>query len=441
MLLERPFPFGSLADLLETDWHAIARPEQLPPPGDWSTWLILSGRGSGKTRAGAEWVRALAEAASVARIALVGPTAADTRDTMLEGESGLLSLCPNSRRPLYESSKRRLTWPNGVQATLFSSEEPERLRGPQFGAAWCDELCAWRNVNATWDNLQFGLRLGKRPRQVITTTPKPIALLRDLVKRDGQDVRITRGRTEDNAANLAPSFLSQIVKRYQGTRLGRQELNAEILEDVPGALWTRDLIEETRRDRSAIPSMQRIVVAIDPAVSTSESSDQTGLVVAGRGADGDAYVLEDHSGKYQPVEWARRAVALYRKWSADRIVAEANQGGQMVETTVRTVDPNVSLKLVHASRGKITRAEPISALFEQNRAHLAGTFPELEDQLCTYAAGSSGSPDRLDAMVWALTELMVDNAANDGFLEYYRHLAEQATAGKTMRAASEPSRH
>jgi predicted phage terminase large subunit-like protein len=369
-------------------------------------------------------VRGLAETASVSRIALVGPTAADVRDTIIEGESGLLAIAPNSNRPTYEPSKRCLTWSNGVQATMFSSEEPDRLRGPQHGAGWCDELCSWRNVRDTWDNLQFGLRLGKRPRQVITTTPKPIKILKELVKRDGQDVVVTRGRTSDNAANLAPSFMSQIVARYDGTRLGRQELNAELLEDVQGALWTRDLLEEGRRDKA--PPMRRIVVAVDPTISVSENADETGIIVAGLGTDDHGYVLEDASGKYSPIEWARRAVALYRKWNADRIVAEANQGGLMVETTVRTVDTNISFKAVHASRGKITRAEPIAALFEQFRIHLVGVFPELEDQLCTFEAGLPGSPDRLDAMVWAFTELMVDRPGNTGFLEFY---AAQAGAG------------
>ena len=305
--------FASIADQIESDWRSIARAEQLPPPGDWSVWLILAGRGAGKTRSGAEWVRDLAETASVSRIALVGPTAADVRDTMVEGESGLLAIAPNSNRITFEPSKRRLSWSNGVQATLFSSEEPDRLRGPQHGAAWCDELCSWRNVRDTWDNLQFGLRLGKKPRQIITTTPKPIKLLKELVKRDGQDVVVTRGRTSDNAANLAPSFLSQIVARYEGTRLGRQELNAELLEDVQGALWTRDLLEEVRRDKA--PAMRRIVVAIDPAVSVSESSDETGIIVAGLGTDDHGYVLEDASGKFSPIEWARRASrALSQAW-------------------------------------------------------------------------------------------------------------------------------
>lgn len=420
--------FAGIADAIEFDWPSIARSEQLPPPGDWSTWLILAGRGAGKTRAGAEWVRSLAEAASVGRIALVGPTAADARDTMVEGESGLLAIAPNSNRPMFEPSKRRLTWPNGVQATLFSSEEPERLRGPQHGAAWSDELAAWKNAKATWDNLQFGLRLGKRPRQAITTTPKPIALLRALIKRDGADVQVTRGTTYSNRANLAKSFFTQIVSQYEGTQLGRQELNAELLEDVQGALWTRNLIEEGRRDRAALPALRRIVVAIDPAISVSESSDETGIIIAGLGVDGHGYVLEDASGKFSPIQWAQRAVSLYRNHGADRIVAEANQGGAMVETTIRTVENSVSFKAVHASRGKIIRAEPIAALAEQHRIHLVGSFPELEEELCSFAAGSADSPDRLDAMVWAFTELMIEPPTT-GFLDYYAELtAARASA-------------
>jgi phage terminase large subunit-like protein len=394
--------FGRIADKIATDWKSIARPEQLAPDGDWAIWLVLAGRGFGKTRCGAEWVRAQAEAASVARIALVGPTAADVRDTMIE--SGLLAIAPNSFRPTWEPSKRRLIWPNGVQAWAFSSEEPDRLRGPQFEAGWCDELCAWKNVNDTWDMLQFGMRLGRRPRQVITTTPKPIKLLRDLLKRD--DVVITKGKTSDNAANLAPSFLQSITDRYSNSRLGRQELNAEILEDVVGALWTRALLEQNRRE--VAPPMTRIIVAVDPSISSGEGADECGLIVAGLGVDGHGYILHDGSGVMAPIEWARKAVGLYKTWSADRIVAEANQGGALVENTIRAVDQNVSFKAVHASRGKVVRAEPIAALFEQGRAHLVGAFPKLEDQLCTFSAGSSDSPDRLDAMCWGLTELALN---------------------------------
>ena len=392
---------STLADALADDWAAKARPEQLPPAGDWTTWIYCAGRGAGKTRAGAEWVRSLAEAATVHRIALVAPTSADARDVMVEGESGILSICPDRNRPTYEPSKRRIVWDNGVIATMFSAEEPERLRGPQHGATWCDELAAWRNLKDTWDMLQMGLRLGQHPRQLITTTPRPIKLLRGMIRRDGQDVIVTSGTTYDNRANLAPAFFSQIVRQYEGTRLGRQELNAEILEDVEGALWSRELIENARIRKDEAPEMARIVVAIDPAVSVSENSDETGIIVAGRGVDGEGYVLEDISGKYSPTEWASKAVAAYHKWKADRIVAEANQGGAMVENTIRVVDPNAAITLVHASRGKVARAEPVSALYEQKRVHHVGGFPELEDQLCSFEPGSSKSPDRLDGLVWA----------------------------------------
>jgi phage terminase large subunit-like protein len=400
--------YSKIADDLESDWASIARPEQLPTPGHWLIWIILSGRGWGKTFTGAQTVRGVAESGATSHIALVAATAADCRDVMVEGPSGILSICPNSNRPLYEPSKRRVVWPNGVVATMFSSEEPERLRGPQNGFAWCDELAAWRNIGETWDQLQFGLRIGKRPRVVITTTPKPQKLLRALIKRAGDgsgDVIITKGSTFDNAANLAPSFLADINRQFGGTRLGRQELNAEILDDTPGALWSRDLIERTRVEPISPARLKRIVVAIDPAVSVGEGANETGIIVAGVGHNDESYVLADLSGRYAPNDWATRAVGAYRNYSADRIIAESNQGGALVESTIRAVDTNVPVRLVHASRGKITRAEPISALFEQNRAHLAGAYPELEDQLCTFEAGSPGSPDRLDAMVWALTEL------------------------------------
>ncbi|MDI9846554.1 terminase family protein [Rhodoblastus sp. 17X3] len=400
-------PFARLASALEDDWASKARPQQLPPPDDeWTTWLILAGRGFGKTRTGSEWVRSIAEAGKVHRIALVGPTAGDVRDTMVEGESGILSICPDWNRPTYEPSKRRLTWPNGCIATMFSSEEPERLRGPQHGAAWADELAAWRNVEETWSMLQFGLRLGERPRQVVTTTPKPLKIIKQLVAQDGQDVRVTRGSTYDNRENLAPTFFSQIVRKYEGTRLGRQELNAELLEDVQGALWTRDMIESSRwQDRKGV-NLRRIVVAVDPAVSVSETSDETGIVVAAIDDNAEGCILEDLSGKYSPTEWASIAVRAYHRWEADRIVAEANQGGAMVESTIRVIDPNVAITLVHASRGKVARAEPISALYENGRVHHVGMFAELEDQLCSFEPGSNKSPDRLDALVWALTELM-----------------------------------
>ena len=400
--------FDRFADRLEYDWPSIARPEQRLPPDDdpWAVFLYLAGRGAGKTRSGAEGVREWIESGRCRRVGLIAPTAADARDVMIEGASGILAVCPPSNRPIFEPSKRRLTWPSSTLpssdaiATIYSAEEADRLRGPQHDGLWCDELAAWKDAQAVFDQAMFGLRIGRKPRAIITTTPRPIKIIRDLLKRD--DVKVTRGSTRSNAANLAPSFLTQIVSRYEGTRLGRQELDAEILDDAVGALWSRDLLEQTRR--SAAPPLSRIVVGIDPSVSSnSENANECGLVVAGRAENGEAYVIEDASGVMSPIDWSRKAVMLYRKWSADRIVAEVNNGGGLVEATIRAVDKNVAFKTVHASRGKITRAEPIAALFEQNRCHLVGTFPMLEDQLCTYSAGSSESPDRLDAMVWALT--------------------------------------
>jgi predicted phage terminase large subunit-like protein len=401
--------FGALAGSLASDWRRIARPSQLPPPGDWTVWLILAGRGWGKTRSGAEFVR-LQKLAGCSRMALVGATAADVRDIMVEGASGILATSPKHDRPQYEPSKRRVTWSNGAMATTYSADEPERLRGPQHDLAWCDELAAW-NYPESWDQLQFGMRMGARPRTVVTTTPKPTKIIRGLVNREGVDVAVTRGSTFENASNLAPAFLSEITKRYGGTRLGRQELQAEILDDVPGALWQRAWIDRDRRERA--PELKRIVVAIDPAVKSGDDSDETGLVVAGVGHDDHGYVLEDLSGRYQPHEWAKVAIAAYRRHEADRIVAEVNNGGEMVESVLRQVDASVSFKAVHASRGKVTRAEPISALYEQGRVHHVGAFKALEDQMCAFAsdfdrARAGYSPDRMDALVWALTELMLN---------------------------------
>jgi len=397
--------FTRLVETIADDWTVHARPEQLPPAGAWNIWLILSGRGWGKTRTGSEWVKSLIVSGQARRVALVGATAADVRDVMIEGQSGLLSVCADWDRPNYEPSKRRITFKNGAVATAYSAEEADRLRGPQHDAAWCDELAAWSNVQATWDQLQFGLRLGKKPRCCVTSTPRPIKLLKELIARP--DVHVTKGKTADNSSNLAETFLTAIVSRYAGTRLGRQELDGDVLDDVPGALWSRDLLEACRIPRGTEPAMRRIVVAIDPAVSVSETSDATGIVVCGLGVDGHGYVLEDLSGKYSPTQWSRRAIDAYKLHKADRIVAEANQGGAMVESTLRAVDRDVPVRLVHASRGKITRAEPISALFEQHRCHMAGCFPELEDQLCSFEPGTMDSPDVLDAAVWALTDLMV----------------------------------
>jgi phage terminase large subunit-like protein len=385
------------------DWSLWARPSQMPPDTDWRIWLILAGRGFGKTRSGAEWVRGQVEQGCAGRIALVGATAADVRDTMIEGESGLLKVFHEERRPRYEPSKRRITFHNGAIATTYSADEPDRLRGPNHDLAWADEIAAWRYPEA-WAQLMFGLRIGDRPRVVATTTPKPTRLIRELVERN--DVAVTRGSTYDNAANLSPAFLDEMRQQYEGTRLGRQELNAEILLDADGALWTRDMLDDART--TSVPPLKRIVVAVDPAVTSNADSDETGIVVAGIDSQGRGYVLEDRSLKASPSEWAAAAVTGYHVHKADRIVAEANQGGDMISHTIRTVDASVPVKLVRASRGKRTRAEPVAALYEQGRVAHAGLFPELEDQLCTWTPDGP-SPDRLDALVWALTELMVTN--------------------------------
>ena len=392
-------------EALAYDWRIWQRPKQKTPEGDWGIWLILAGRGFGKTRTGAEWVKEQVNKGKVGHIALVAATAGDARDTMIEGESGLLSVFPNSERPRYEPSKRRVTFSNGAIATAFSADEPDRLRGPNHDLAWCDELAAWRYPDA-WDMLIFGLRIGDQPQALVTTTPRPTKIIRELVKRD--DVVVTRGSTFENKQNLAPSFLHEITERYEGTRLGRQELHAEILDDVDGALWNREMIEAART--STMPDMKRIVVAIDPAVSSKETSAETGIIVAGVDEAGHGYILEDCSIRGTPLEWANEAVAAYHRLQADRIVAEANQGGDMIRHTLDTVDRNIPIRLVHASRGKRVRAEPIAALYEQNRVHHVGSFPDLEDQLCSWVPDLSNSPDRLDALVWALTELVVDGA-------------------------------
>lgn len=386
-------------------WKVWVREAQEPPKGDWTTWLVLGGRGAGKTRAGAEWVRELAAQAQGARIALVGETFADAREVMVEGPSGLLSVHPRGERPDWQPSRRRIEWPNGAVAQLFSAEDPEALRGPQFGAAWCDEVAKWRHAEETWDMLQFGLRLGARPRQMATTTPRPVPILKRLLSEGG--TAVTRMVTEENAANLAPGFLDAIVARYRGTRLGRQELMAEMLEDRPDALFDRAALEAARV--GAAPELRRIVVAVDPPAGSGAGSAACGIVAAGMAPDGALYVLADASvSGLSPAGWAGRAAALWRRLEADRLVAEANQGGDMVAAVIGQVDPGVPVKLVHARRGKWTRAEPVAALYEQGRVRHVGALPELEDEMCDFGAdGLSGgrSPDRLDALVWAITEL------------------------------------
>jgi phage terminase large subunit-like protein len=391
------------------DWKGfLARPEQIAPAGDWDIWLVLSGRGWGKTRTGAEWVKDMVETGQARRIALIAETAADGRDVIVEGQSGILACYPENKRPVYEPSKRRITWENGAVATVFNATEPDQLRGPQFDAALCDELAKWRYARETWDQLQFGLRLGDHPRVLITTTPRPIELVKSIVNGQEGKVFITRGNTMDNRSNLAAKFLEKIVARYDGTRLGRQELRGEILGDIPNALWTYAQIEAARV-REMPDELARVVVAIDPAVSNTETSDEHGIIVAGYEAESnEAFVLEDGSLTGSPMQWARRAIALYDEYEADGIVVEVNQGGDMVAQTLRSVRNNIPIIEVRASRGKHIRAEPIASLYEQGRVHHVGAFPELETQMTqmtTFGFEGEGSPDRLDALVWALSNL------------------------------------
>jgi predicted phage terminase large subunit-like protein len=399
-----------LADVLaDGGWRSKARPEQLPPEGDaWNGWLFVGGRGAGKTRTGAETVKERVETGISKRIALVAPTAHDARHVMVEGESGLLAVSSPWCRPDYEPSRRRLSWPNGAEGYTFSSEEADRLRGPQFDFAWCDEIGAWNEPQATWDMLMFGLRVGLHPQWIGTTTPRPIPLLKALLAR--KDVVVSRASTFANQANLASTYLETVKARYGGSRLGRQELDGELLEDTVGALWQRAWIDAQRVEK-APANLKRVVVAIDPAVSTNEGSDETGIIVAGVSLSGHFYVLEDLSGKFSPDKWASRAVSAFRRWRADRIIAEKNNGGDLVESVLRSVALNIAYRAVHASRGKVTRAEPVAALYEQGKvSHVGDGLSILEDQLCAFTSDfdrsdAGYSPDRLDALVWALTEL------------------------------------
>lgn len=415
------------AAVLFYDWEGFwARPDQLEPAGDWRVWLLLAGRGFGKTRVGAQLVIKRVREGQWKRVALVGETAADCRDVMVEGESGILACSPPWFRPTYEPSKRRLTWPNGAYALTFSGDSPDQLRGPQHDGAWADEPAKWRYAEEAWDNLEFGLRLGPAPQVVASTTPRPIKLIKDLVKDEA--TRVTRGNTYANRSNLAPSFIRRILRKYEGTRLGRQELHAELLDDAPGALWQRAEMLDAHRVISA-PNLLRVVVAIDPNASSSEDAADAGIVAAGLGANGHGYLLDDGTTGGSPHTWARAALTLYHKHKADRIVAEVNNGGEMVELTVRTlrdendrpIGENIPFKALHASRGKQARAEPVSSLYEQGRIHHVGTFADLEDELCNWVPGEGQpSPNRLDACVWAFTELMLDEPPERQVVSNYR---------------------
>lgn len=397
---EKRIELNNLLEAINYRWSIQARDKQRLPPGNWNTWLIKAGRGFGKTRCGVEAVREWKEDNPI--IGFIGATAADVRDIMIEGESGILAKSPPWDRPHYEPSKKKLTFNNGSVCKLFSAEEPDRLRGPQFYKLWGDELAAWKYDQETWDNAQMALRLGKLPQAVITTTPRPTKLIKELIK--ASNTKLTEGTTYENRGNLADNWYDIIIKKYEGTRIGRQELNAEILEDVEGALWTMKMIEDNRVTEA--PEFKRIIVGVDPAVTSNPDSDETGIVIGGLGVDGVGYVLNDASGLFSPNEWANRTIHNYREYKADRVVAEVNNGGDLVEINIRIVDRNVSYKGVHASRGKKIRAEPIAALYEQGRIKHVGGFPKLEDEMTTWDGGTI-SPNRLDAMVWTFSELML----------------------------------
>lgn len=401
---------------LRTHWRLWAHAGQLAPEEEWLAWLILAGRGFGKTRAGAEWVRNVAECVPEARIALVAASLGEARSVMVEGESGLLAIASYRNRPRFEPSKRQLLWPSGAQATLYSAGEPDSLRGPQHSHAWCDEIAKWdlsaNSAEQCWDNLVLGLRLGDRPRLVATTTPRAVPLLKRLLANG--EVVVTRGSTYDNAANLPTRFMRAVRREYGRSLLGRQELEGELLADIEGALWTRGLLESCREAAASSPPC-RVVVGVDPPAS--DRGDACGIIVCALGEDGVGRVLADASvARASPERWARAVAQASAAWAADRVVAEANQGGAMVESVLRAADVAMPVKLVHASHGKAVRAEPVAALYEAGRVRHAGQFPQLEDELCGFLAGGDyqgpgRSPDRADALVWAISELMLSRSA------------------------------
>jgi phage terminase large subunit-like protein len=417
-------------------WRSIARPEQLPPDGEWLVWLFLAGRGAGKTRAAAEFAIEKAREMPRSRGALIARTPADVRDVQIEGESGILACSAPDFMPVYEPTKRRLTWPNGSMATAFSAEVPSQLRGPQHHWAWADETSSWTDarkgdeVDTAWNNLMLGLRLGQSPRCAVTTTPKANALTKAILKR--KTTAITKGTTYDNLANLAPSFREEVLSAYEGTRIGRQELLGEMLEDVEGALWTVALID-ANRVRSA-PDLRRVVVAVDPSGGSGPHSDEQGIIVAGLGVDGHVYILADRSCRLSPNGWASRAVAAYHEFGADRIVAERNFGGDMVRSTIGQVDGNVPVKMVTASRGKVQRAEPVAAAYEQGRVHHVGALAKLEDQMVMWTPADGTSPDRMDAAVWSVHEL-TGNFGADAWLAWAKRKAEEASGQRPESSA------
>ncbi len=419
------------AEQLAANWPFWARAEQLIPPGDWVYWIPLGGRGWGKTRTGAETVREWVKTNRF--VNLIGATADDIRAIMVEGESGILNICPKDERPRYIANRRELHWPNGAKSLLFSAEEPERLRGKQSAKIWADELAAWRYPEA-WDQGVFGLRLGNKPQAIITTTPRPTKIMRDLLS-DPLTYQ-THGSTYDNLANLAEAFIHKVVRKYEGTRLGRQELHAQMLLDAPGALWTREMLDTCLHRKAERPKLRRIVVAVDPPVTSGENADECGICVAGLMENGGPCIIADLSCQGEtPLGWASIAVKAAKQYRADCIVGEVNNGGELVETLIRQIDPNAIFKAVWASHGKYTRAEPVAMFYEQGRAVHLGVFPKLEDQMCLMTPDfdrrkAGYSPDRVDALAWAVTDLCLAGGDGTAIIDYYRTAAEQAKANK-----------
>lgn len=397
---------------LRFDWSFWGRPTQQEPQEHYFCWLCLAGRGWGKTKTGAHWVRRRVERArdrkSPVRIALVAETAADARDVMVEGESGILASSHPDFMPMYQPSRRRVIWPDGSMAQTFSGDEPGQLRGPQFHYAWVDELAKYTYPDETWDNLEFGLRLGDEPQVIVTTTPRPIPIVVTLY--DDPLTVTTSGSSYENIGNLAPTYIKRVIQKYEGTRLGQQEIHAQILRDVPGALWTIALIHATRVKPSDVPEIVRFTVGVDPAMSSEDNANETGIVVVGRAENGHGYVFRDASGVYTPLQWARRACQEYHHWSATRVVGEANNGGDLVGVNVHSYDPDVKFRKVFAEQSKGKRAQPIAMLWEQGRMHMVGNFPELETQMTLTTVDEylgPGSPDRMDAMVWGARDVML----------------------------------
>ena len=399
------------------DWSFWARPNQLAPADNWFCWLVLAGRGFGKTRMGVEWIRSRISGTSPLtaprdapeRIALVSQTMGDGRAVVVEGDSGFLAHSPPELRPRFEPSRRRLVWPNGVKAYIYSGDEPDQLRGPQHHLAWADELAKWRHSESAWSNLMLGLRLGRSPQVMVTTTPRPLPLIKRLL--EDPNTAVTRGSTFENARNLSPRFIREMRRTFEGTRLGRQELYGELLEDTPGALWNRDLLENGRKQ---VPGeLKRIVVAVDPPVSSGPEANRCGIIVAGLAENGEIFILDDWSIQgASPHGWATKSLAAYHHFKADRLVAEVNNGGDLVEALMRQIEPGVSFRAVRASRGKITRAEPVAALYERGQVHHSSHFRDLEEELCQFTgAAGEASPDRLDALVWAVTDLALSPAS------------------------------